>query len=148
MLGLQPKSLDFKTHSRPRLATLSSARGVQISFPDSCLPLLEGPHGGADSLILAPGNKFNSWQKESTYSNSEQAILINLVPQSLHQTIEHMIRKKKVFLFQIWMTIKKCNLDIERLSSWNILITYRNNRTRYFIRTDLRSLRSALVSMI
>lgn len=45
--------------------------GYRFSFPDSCLPLLEGPHGGADSLILAPGNMFNSWQKESTYSNSE-----------------------------------------------------------------------------
>lgn len=41
MLGLQPKSLDFKTHSRPRLATVSAARGFRFSFPDSCLPLLK-----------------------------------------------------------------------------------------------------------
>lgn len=45
--------------------------GYRFSFPDSSLLLLEGLLGGADSLILSPGNEFNSWQKESTYSNSE-----------------------------------------------------------------------------
>lgn len=57
-------------------------------------------------------------------------------------------KKKKSFFYSRCGWIKKCNLDIERVSSWNILITYRNKRTRDFIRTDLRSLRCALVSMI